>query len=102
MATATQDRPVTALVCALAELLPDECSPGIDRHHVFPISAGGDPDGPTVPVCDRHHPILESMARRVLGGPRRCPHPPGTHRYPDGREACERRLNAVASNRRIG
>ena len=78
--------------CALAELLPDECGDTLHRHHVMPISAGGDPDGPTVWVCDRHHPRLEMLARRVLGW-KRCPHKPGTHRYPGAKEQCERRLN---------
>ena len=77
--------------CALAELLPDECGDTLHRHHVMPISAGGDPDGPTVWLCERHHPMLESLARRVLRW-KRCTH---FHPYPAGREACERRLNGL-------
>jgi hypothetical protein len=78
--------------CALAELLPDECGDTLHRHHVMPISAGGDPDGPTVWVCERHHPRLEHLARRVLRW-KRCTH---YHPYPGGRDACERRLNGLA------
>ena len=81
----------TSRLCALAELLPDECGTMLHRHHVHPVSYGGDPEGQTVLVCERHHPMLESLARRVLGAPRGCPHRPGTHPYPEGREACERR-----------
>ena len=55
----------------------------------MPISAGGDPDGPTVWVCERHHPMLESLARRILKW-KRCTH---AHRYPGAREACEQKLN---------
>jgi hypothetical protein len=76
-------------VCAFSELLPDECGERLHRHHVMPISAGGNPDGPTVWLCDRHHPMLESLVRRVLRW-KHCTH---AHPYPGGREACERRLN---------
>lgn len=86
---------VSARICALAELLPDACKGGLDSHHVFPISAGGDPDGPQVWVCDRHHPMLEALARRVLGTPHGCPHRPGTHRYLEGKEQCDRRYGML-------
>lgn len=76
--------------CALAELLPDACSGELHRHHVQPISAGGDPLGKTVLVCARHHPMLESLARKTLGW-KTCKH---VHRSRGAREACERRLNA--------
>lgn len=79
--------------CALADLLPDDCSSDgvLHRHHVRPISAGGDPLGQTVLVCTRHHPMLEAMARKCLRW-KRCNH---VHRYPGAREACERRLNSL-------
>ena len=83
---------LTAAQCALAELVPDECSGTLHWHHVMPVSAGGDPDGHTVQVCAHHHPMLEHLARRILRW-KRCPHGPGAHPYPGSREACERRLN---------
>jgi hypothetical protein len=86
---------VSQRVCALAELLPDLCSSVLHEHHITPISAGGDPDGPTAWVCERHHPMLESLARRVLKAPRRCTH---VHPYPGGKEACERRLARLNKN----
>lgn len=82
----------TRRTCALADLLPDECSSVLHSHHVTPVSAGGAIDGPQVWVCSRHHPMLESLARRVLRY-RRCGH---MHRSREAREACERRLNAAA------
>lgn len=80
-------------VCVFSELVPGECSGPLHWHHVFPVSAGGDPDGKQVPICERHHPMLESIARRILRGPRRCKH---LHRTREGREACERKLNQAA------
>lgn len=82
--------------CIVHELFGTECAGEIGRHHVHPISLGGPEDGPTVPSCARHHPMLEALARRVYGTPeyRRCPH---AHRTLEGRMACERRLNANAA-----
>jgi hypothetical protein len=71
------------------------CHGLIHRHHVRP----GDPGSRTYQVCARHHPMVEAFLRQLrdradrVTGYRRCPHPPGTHRYPGAREACERRLN---------
>jgi hypothetical protein len=81
--------------CRVAELLGGECAGPIERHHVHPMSLGGDPQGETVEVCKRHHPMLEALARKIHGTPRwkSCPHRPGTHVYPGSREECERQLN---------
>ena len=81
--------------CAVSELLGlGDCRGLIHRHHVDP----SDPDSRTLEVCNRHHQKLHA-ALRALSVPervwKRCPHKPGTHRYPGAREACERRLNAV-------
>ena len=81
---------LTERICALSELVPGECSGRLHEHHVMPISAGGDPNGKTVLLCQRHHPMVEALARRILRW-RRCPH---VHRSPEAREACERRLNS--------
>lgn len=80
--------------CAVGELLGTECSGRLHLHHVHPLQAGGDQFGRTVPVCEKHHPSLEALARRVWGEPewKHCTH---THPYPGGREECERRLNAA-------
>jgi hypothetical protein len=80
--------------CAAAELLGGECFGPIHRHHVHPVSLGGDPDGETIMVCKRHHPMLEALARKIHGLPewKRCPH---THRSAAAREACEARLNRL-------
>src|SRR5262245_16573029 len=82
--------------CAVAELLGGECHGPISRHHVHSMSLGGDPEGETIMVCKRHHPMLEALARKIHGTPqwKRCPH---HHRTADARAACERRLNAVAA-----
>jgi len=70
------------------------CHGLIHLHHVD----DSDPDSRPVPVCQRHHPSLQAALRR-LRIPEKdwksCPHPPGTHRYPGAREACERRLNGL-------
>lgn len=82
--------------CVLAELLPDDCSGQLERHHVEPMSRGGDPVGSTVLVCKRHHPMLEALARKALEDEqqwKRCHH---IHRTRESREACERRLNRAA------
>lgn len=66
------------------------CAGVMHRHHVVPGSTR------SVQVCASHHPRLEAALRHLLEPVvrrRRCPHPPGTHRYPGAREACERRLN---------
>jgi hypothetical protein len=82
--------------CVVSALLGDdlvgECHGVIERHHTDP----DDPDSPTLPVCKRHHPKLQALVRYVLSGPRRrrCGH---FHPYPEGREACERRMNAEAA-----
>lgn len=82
--------------CVVADLFGPtvgECSGYIHRHHVDPE----DPDSRSLTVCNSHHQRLHA-ALRALEAPekgwKRCPHPPGTHRYPGAREACERRLNA--------
>jgi hypothetical protein len=61
----------------------------------MPVSAGGDPNGKQVYVCAHHHPMLESLARRVLHW-KTCPHRPGTHRYPGAKALCEARLNSIS------
>ena len=83
--------------CAVYELLGGECAGPIGRHHVHPLSMGGEEDGRTVEVCSTHHPMLEALARRIHGIPRRCPH---KHVTPEARAQCEARLNA--SVRRFG
>lgn len=71
------------------------CSGAMHRHHVVPR----DPESRTYLACAGHHPAIESFLRRLrrralrLTGERRCPHPPGAHRYPGAREACERQLS---------
>jgi hypothetical protein len=77
--------------CVVHELIGGECRGPVALHHVHHLSFGGDDDGRTVPVCSRHHPMVEALARRVHHW-RRCPH---QHRTPEAREACERRLNAA-------
>lgn len=62
------------------------CDGPIHRHHVEP------PNERSVQVCEKHHPMLEAVRRR-LSRWKSCPHKPGVHRYPGAREACERRLN---------
>lgn len=80
-------------LCAAADLLPTPCAGPLHRHHVYPISRGGDELGRTVILCARHHPSVEAIARRLLEPrPRRCPH---RHRTREAREACERRLSAI-------
>lgn len=81
-------------LCVIAELFAGECAGPLHRHHVEPISEGGDPLGRTVLICEKHHPTLERVAR-MLRHPewKNCPHKPGTHVYDGAREACEANLN---------
>lgn len=78
--------------CAVYELLGGECKGEIALHHIHPLSLDGPEDGIVTPCCSAHHPMLEALARRVYKAPewKRCTH---NHRYPEAREACERRLN---------
>lgn len=80
--------------CAVHDLVGGECAGPIHRHHVQPLSADGDPWGRTVEVCERHHPMLEALARRVhrVREWKRCPH---NHVTADSRRRCEERLNGV-------
>ena len=78
--------------------LGGECSAVLDVHHIVPRREGGtDADDNLLTLCHRHHPMLEAIRRAILG--RRepiwkpCPHKPGTHRYPEGKAACERVIN---------
>lgn len=81
--------------CEVAELFGGKCRGPIHRHHVHPLSAGGDPDGETIEVCASHHPMVEALVRKIHNLPewKRCPH---THRTREAREDCERRLNRAA------
>lgn len=81
--------------CAAAELLGGECTGTIHRHHVHPMSLGGEIGGETIEVCQKHHPMIEALARKIHGLPewKRCPH---IHRSRESREACEQRLNRAA------
>jgi hypothetical protein len=83
-------------VCAVHTLTGDACKGSLAYHHVQPVARGGE-DGPLVLLCARHHPVVEALARR-LSGWKRCPHRPGTHRYPGAKEACERSLNSGVDN----
>src|SRR5262245_51137319 len=80
--------------CLVAELLGDAagpCSGLIHRHHLDPL----DEHSRTVPVCNGHHQRLHATLRGLYAPEKpwkTCTH---THRYPEGREACERRLNAA-------
>lgn len=80
--------------CAVAWLFGQAVGPcrGLThRHHVDP----DDPSSRSFQVCARHHPKLQAALRHLDDTPRwrRCPHKPGTHRYPEGKAACERLLN---------
>ncbi len=67
------------------------CAGTMHRHHVDPR----DPDSRSVQVCASHHPSLQAALRRMMRGPRGCPHRPGTHRYPWALEECERKHAAA-------
>lgn len=78
--------------------LGGECSAVLDVHHILPREEGGsNEDSNLMVLCHRHHPMLEALRRAILkrrpDRPKRCPHPPGSHRYPGAREACEQHLN---------
>ena len=81
--------------CAISFLFGDAVGPCgglIHRHHVDP----DDSDSRSFQVCARHHPRVQAALRRLVSPRpwRRCPH---EHRTREGREACERRLNATQS-----
>jgi hypothetical protein len=82
--------------CVVADLFGPsvgECAGYIHRHHVDP----SDPDSRTLEVCNSHHQRLHT-ALRALEAPerdwKRCTH---FHPYPEGKAACERRLNGLSS-----
>jgi len=85
--------------CTVARFLGGRCHDVLDVHYLLPVSEGGDEYDVDnlITACHRHHPMVEALRRGILR--RRhdrwmpCPHPPGTHRYPHAREACERLLN---------
>jgi hypothetical protein len=65
------------------------CHGLIHLHHVDET----DPDSRSIPVCQRHHPSLQAALRRLRSPEtawKRCSH---KHATPEGRAACERRLN---------
>lgn len=78
--------------------LGGRCSRVLDVHHILPREEGGtDEDDNLMVLCHVHHPMLEALRRAILkrSQPRRtCRH---RHLYPGAREACERRLNALAA-----
>ena len=78
--------------CALSLLLGGPCSGPLALHHLTPLSEGGD-DEALVLCCASHHARLHAARRRVEPQPRRCRH---RHPYPEGRQACEARLNRAA------
>jgi HNH endonuclease len=82
--------------CTVGWLLGGACADLLDVDHLIPRNEGGtDEEHNLITVCHRHHPMREAIRREVLKrrGWRRCPHRPGTHRYPEGKAACERWLN---------
>lgn len=81
--------------CTVSRLLGGGCAGLFHVHHIIPRAEGGpDHEDNLATVCARHHPIWETLRRRIVDAQtprwRRCP-----HRHPTraGREACERRLN---------
>jgi 5-methylcytosine-specific restriction endonuclease McrA len=82
--------------CTVGWLLGGRCARTLDIHHIVPRKEGGANDEDNLmTACHHHHPQVEAIRREIMRrrGWRRCPHRPGTHRYPEGNEACERRLN---------
>ena len=84
--------------CALKDIFGPEIGPCkglIHLHHTDP----SDPDSRLLPCCNSHHQRLHAALRALLTPSesewKPCPHPPGTHRYPGAREACERKLNGL-------
>jgi hypothetical protein len=82
--------------CLIFELFGNalgECKGEIHRHHTNPL----DPDSRSVEVCNSHHQYLHVALRTLTAESapewKRCPHKPGTHRYPWAKEECEQRLN---------
>ena len=78
--------------CAVSLLfgpMVGECRGLVHRHHVDP----DDPDSRTIETCARHHTRLHAALRALTDsetGWKRCSH---RHTTPEGRAACERRLN---------
>jgi hypothetical protein len=68
------------------------CKGLIHLHHVDP----SDPDSRLLSVCASHHTRMHAALRALLTPSepewKRCTH---VHRYPEGKAACERRLNGL-------
>lgn len=64
------------------------CAGHIHLHHSDP----DDPDSRLIGVCNKHHQRLHAAIRALEEKPKwkTCNH---NHPYPEGKEACERRLN---------
>jgi hypothetical protein len=81
--------------CVIELLLGEAAGPCrglVHRHHVDPE----DPHSRTVCVCNGHHQRLHAVLRTLDASPqwKTCNH---VHRTREGREACERRLNAITA-----
>ena len=86
--------------CAIGAVfgLEDQCSGGLQVHHKIPVAKGGGNEEENLyTVCQAHHwgvhRVLRLAEKEKWDEWKPCPHPPGTHRYAAGKEACERRLN---------
>ena len=77
--------------CAGLSLFGGACSGDLHLHHI------SQDESDLMLLCARHHSILHRA--REWAGPkrRRCTH---RHPYPEGKEACERRLNLEAERSR--
>lgn len=85
-------------LCTVSRLLGGDCTPGLDVHHIRPLSEGGAPFEleNLATVCDGHHPMWEALRRNLLRvidrdeeRPPRCNH---QHRTIEARELCEARM----------
>lgn len=83
--------------CVVAHLLSGDCEGTLHCHHILPAwshpELADDPRNGAA-VCQRHHPMWESI-RRVLARKRHraCPH---RHRSSEARRLCEQKLNRAA------
>jgi hypothetical protein len=84
--------------CTIGRFLGTACAGPLHVDHLIPVTDGGPAlpslDGVTT-VCQRHHPTRHAVRRAIIErrpSRRRCRH---YHPYPQGREACEARLNTA-------
>lgn len=80
--------------CTVARLLGGRCSGILHVHHIETVADRPDlrlVENNCATACAGHHRVWESLRAFLVQRRRPLPPCPHVHRYPAGREACDRR-----------